>query len=180
MTLRYLPLPLRVVALAPLYAQSPTAEARFEVASVRRNESGTSRGTFRIPESGQVSITNATVKMLVSLAFDAERFTLVAAANSPLLGEGLTDGPKFDVQAKPPDNALPGRQRLMLQVLLADRFHLRVHRETRPTPVYVLKMVRDGRFGPQLARTEDRCVAWRAALVEAVSEIIAAPLYAGS
>jgi uncharacterized protein (TIGR03435 family) len=100
--------------------------------------------------------------MLVMQAYQVDRFSLVAAADHPLLAD-LTSAPAFDVQAKPPDDAPPGTQRLMLQKLLEDRFRLRVHGETRPTAVYVLTVVRKGRLGPDLAPTEKNCAAWRIA-----------------
>lgn len=60
-------------------------------------------------------------------------------------------GERFDIQARPPGDSLsaqwdtsspkiyPGaEERLMLQSLLADRFHLAFHRETQKGPVYLL------------------------------------------
>lgn len=41
----------------------------------------------------------------------------------------------------------------MLQTLLAERFHLKVHREARPIPVYALTVARSG---PKLTRTPEK------------------------
>lgn len=124
---------LLAVTLAPLRAQWPAAPA-FQVASVRRNTTGDSRSSLRLPETGTVSFTNVPIRVLILQAYQMDRFKLVTAVDDSLL-----EGPRFDVQAKPPDDAPPGQQRLMLQRLLADRFNLRMHRERRPIPVYVLK-----------------------------------------
>ena len=104
-----------------------------------------------------MSITNAEIRGLILQAYQTDRFRLVTAVDAALLG-----GPKFDVQAKPPDDAPPGQQRLMLQTLLADRFSLRVHRETRPIPVYALTVSREGRLGPDLQPTDQDCQVWAA------------------
>ena len=151
-------------ALAPVYAQSPTAAPEFEVASVRRNTSGQTRTTWSIPPTGTVSFTNATIRWLIVQAYDLDRFTpLVGASDNPLLRETGDSVPKFDVQAKPPDDAPPGQQRLMLQRLLADRFKLRAHREKRTLPVYALTVAREGSLGPELRPSLQNCVEWGAA-----------------
>jgi uncharacterized protein (TIGR03435 family) len=53
------------------------------------------------------------------------------------------------------------RGRLMLQTLLADRFKLAVHRETKEAPMYALVIARrNGRLGPRLHPTAGDCAAW--------------------
>jgi uncharacterized protein (TIGR03435 family) len=53
------------------------------------------------------------------------------------------------------------RGRLMLQTLLADRFRLAVHRETKEVPMYALAVARrDGKLGPKLHATAVDCAAW--------------------
>ena len=53
----------------------------------------------------------------------------------------------YDVEAKIPPGATEEQFRLMLQRLLAERFKLRVHRETKELPLYSLTV---GRNGPKL------------------------------
>jgi uncharacterized protein (TIGR03435 family) len=53
-----------------------------------------------------------------------------------------TDG--YDVEAKPKGDTDRKQMWLMLQTLLADRFKLTLHRETRKLPVYDLKAVKRG------------------------------------
>jgi uncharacterized protein (TIGR03435 family) len=46
----------------------------------------------------------------------------------------------------------------MLRALLAERFNLAVHKETREMPVFALVLARsDGSFGPQMRRSPDDC-----------------------
>jgi uncharacterized protein (TIGR03435 family) len=151
------------VAVASAQAPAPAPLAlEFEVASVRRNTSGDTRTTWRMPPTGSVSFTNATIRWLIVQAYDLPRFTLVNASDNPLLREP-DSGPKFDVQAKPPDDAPPGQQRLMLQRLLADRFNLRARREKRTLPIYALTVAREGSLGPELRPSVQNCVEWAAA-----------------
>jgi uncharacterized protein (TIGR03435 family) len=48
----------------------------------------------------------------------------------------------------------------MVRTLLADRFNLRVHHESRELPIYALILARaDGKLGPQMRSTEGGCTA---------------------
>ena len=73
---------------------------------------------------------------------------------------------RFDITAKAANSDTPPLQLLaMAQTLLADRFKLRVHRETREVPVYALVMARDDcRLGPRLQKAAADCDALMAAL----------------
>lgn len=68
-----------------------------------------------------------------------------------IIGPDWASSERFDVEAT---HGLPANDRgvlLMLQNLLQDRFALRLHREQRPIPVFVLSKARDdGKLGPQL------------------------------
>jgi uncharacterized protein (TIGR03435 family) len=56
----------------------------------------------------------------------------------------------FDIEARAEGNPTKDQMRLMAQSLLADRFKLRVHFETREGPVFALSLVRPGQIGPKL------------------------------
>src|SRR5579862_6004906 len=51
---------------------------------------------------------------------------------------------RFDIAAKLPDGASQEQFRDMLQTLLTDRFQMKVHRETKDLPVYVLSVAKSG------------------------------------
>jgi uncharacterized protein (TIGR03435 family) len=60
---------------------------------------------------------------------------------------------RFDIQAKSETpNPAKDQMRLMMQSLLAERFKLVVHSETRELSVLALVLVSPGRLGPQLQR----------------------------
>jgi uncharacterized protein (TIGR03435 family) len=62
------------------------------------------------------------------------------------------DSATFDVIANVPKGATREQANLMLQNLLADRFQLKVHRETRELPVFALLVARNG---PKLKASVD-------------------------
>jgi uncharacterized protein (TIGR03435 family) len=57
---------------------------------------------------------------------------------------------QFTVEARPSGNPTKDQIRLMMQALLADRFKLAIHAETRQLPVYALVLDKPGKPGPQL------------------------------
>jgi len=146
-----------VLAAGIVHAQVPQQPA-FEVASIKRNVSGSLSASWRIPPTGIVNITNSTLDTIIRDAYQLEassaHFRLVVPRDSPLFSSWDL---RFDIQAKPPDNAPPGQQFAMLRTLLADRFKLRAHSETRETPVYALSVVREGRLGPLLRSSSVQC-----------------------
>lgn len=164
--------PLAVGALnAPrLRAQSPataTDNPTFEVASLKPNKSGDGRMQIGVHPGGRYTATNMPLRGLIQNAYQLQPFQLVDAP------AWITD--RFDIVAKgepeePGHGALfaarqgPNRNQLMLRALLADRFKLKVHTESREMPVYALTLARgDGRLGPQLKRAAVDCGAMGAA-----------------
>lgn len=66
---------------------------------------------------------------------------------------------RFDITAKAPEGATRSQSELMLRTLLAERFALRIHSETRQTPVYAITVAREGRLGPNMRPSKYDCVA---------------------
>ncbi len=151
-------------------AQSPPASPRpvqkdgrygmpaFEAASV--TSSGTDRLDAHIdtPAGDRFTAMNATLRDLIGFAYGVEparllggpdwlgvdRFEIVAKAERPFpvwTGSG------------PPVPLL-----LMVRTLLADRFGLVVHQETRELPAYALGVARgDRKFGPEITASKLTC-----------------------
>ena len=143
-----------ILAGAGLSAQAPEGQPRFEVASVKPNNSGDMRSMMAWPK-GSLSATNMVLRMLIAHAYEIRlqlmRFVLVGGP------EGLLEE-RYDIQARTPGNAPEGQHFAMLRSLLAERFNLRVRYETRPTPIYALTHAReDRRLGSELRATTVDC-----------------------
>lgn len=94
--------------------------------------------------------TNLTLHQLVAEAFRLRPFQVIG-------GPGWIKIDRFDVNARAPEGTT-GRPDPMLRTLLADRFKLRVHTETKEQQVYALVLARpDGRLGPQLTPSTVDC-----------------------
>ena len=150
-------------------AQGATNDLRFEVASIKRN-SLNDRIVVSQAQNGRVFLRGYTLGMLIQSAYRIQDFQVIG-------GPEWMDGDRFDIQAteppaepevKAPVGATspgpgpPSRRDQMLRTLLAERFELLVHKETRERPVYALVPARDdGRLGPALKPTTIDCATAR-------------------
>lgn len=130
------------------FAQAQSGRA-FEVVSIKPNNSASDQVDLARPKGNRLVATNVSLRMLVMRAFKVKEFELSG-------GPGWTNSSRFDVSAT---TGRPGitepEFKTMLQALLADRFKLRTHRETRPMSIYLLTPI-DG--GPKLANPTGSCV----------------------
>ena len=121
-------------SLATALAQAPALRPEFEVASVKRNRSG-SRPWLVPPVGGRFTATNVPLELLIRNGWHQK----LSGAPSWV----VTDG--YDVSAVASDPNLSRDEfSLMMQNLLRDRFRLKVHTETREARVYVLLPARNG------------------------------------
>lgn len=129
---------LAVVSLVSVQAQPPDVRPEFEVASVKPNLSGSANFLMRPPVDGRFTATNVTLKLLIALAYKVRQLEIVG-------GPAWIDSARYDVNAKAASgNANDDQSRLMLQLLLKDRFQLKVHREMKQMPVYELLPAKNG------------------------------------
>jgi bla regulator protein BlaR1 len=108
----------------------------FEVATVKPNHSGSMAVNLRQRPGGGVISTNGSIRMLIQQAYDLRPFQIVGAPS-------WLDADRFDINAKA-TGAKQEQIRLMMQRLLAERFKLAVHRETRDLPMYTLVIAKGG------------------------------------
>jgi uncharacterized protein (TIGR03435 family) len=111
-------------------------EPRFDVASVKINTSGAAASRF-LHTGGMIDGRNIVLKLLLNYAYGVEAFNISG-------GPGWINSDRFDVQAKATPNTSDSQMKMMTQALLADRFGLQVHRETKDSRVLVLTAVKGG------------------------------------
>lgn len=138
------------VNLASTAAQSaPALATAYEVISVKPAKPGCPGMSFG-GSPGRISAQCITLWGLIYNAYDVRSFQ----DHPPGLPK-WADSALFDVDAKVDDQTtialknLPGEAlekqiQIMRQSLLADRFHLRVHYESRVEPIYELVAAKDG------------------------------------
>src|SRR5580693_2139885 len=119
----------------------PAALPEFEAVSIKPNKSGEVRANFHPSPGGRLNATNVTAKALVEWAYGVRDFQL---SGEP----GWADSERFDVAAKSDGNPrydfLKPELETMFRSVLADRFKLTVHRETKELPVYSLVVAKNG------------------------------------
>jgi uncharacterized protein (TIGR03435 family) len=149
---------LAAAGLVSLHAQAPVpqdASPTFEVASIKRNTSGTGNITMQMAPGGRLNFVNMPVRALIVRAYQLQPFQVIG-------GPAWLANDRFDIIAKAEGDATPPQTNLMLRTLLADRFKLVVHTETRELPVYHLVKARpDGNLGPALKPAAVDCAAGR-------------------
>ena len=145
----------RVIAVAvvviPLSSQVATPQKpSFEVSSVKPNKSGPNAGPMSSAGTRFVA-TNVTLRELVTYAYrqpEDQALQIIGAPN-------WANSDRFDIEGRAAgeERAIPQQQmRLMIQALLEDRFALKLHREARDVPVYILT----GKEGPKFKLSEDQ------------------------
>jgi uncharacterized protein (TIGR03435 family) len=121
-------------------AQDAGSKVTFEVASVKPSpplESTSGRATpTGVPGPGRYERRNARLTELIMVAYGLKAYQVLGP---PWL---LTE--RYEISAKLPNGATKNQVPVMLQALLADRFHLQAHRETREMPAYELVIAKGG------------------------------------
>jgi bla regulator protein blaR1 len=121
---------------------------QFEAASVKPSEPGNLRGaTYEFLPGAGLRVTNGTLKGMLETAYDLRQFQIFG-------GPSWVNSERYDVLAKSPSGEFGTRAgnsieeikavRSRLQALLAERFQLRVHRETKELSEYALEIGKDG------------------------------------
>src|SRR5215469_18442755 len=126
-----------IAGISILSAQSPTRPA-FEVASVKLSaalEQGYGLGVA--PAGNRFTAHNVPARMLILWAYDLAAWQVSG-------GPAWLDSDRFEIDAKPEHPMSREDTMLMVQSLLAERFLLSMHRETKEMPRYSLKVDNGG------------------------------------
>jgi len=143
------------VAVMPVASQAPPAQKpSFEVVSIKPTKSG---GMLTMPPmmmGSRLLATNVTLKDLLFFAYSPQSGTFLY--EQIIGGPSWIDTDHFDIEAQAKGNSgpiSPDKMRVTVQVLLEDRFQLKVHRETREMPVLDLVV---GESGLKMKLSEDQ------------------------
>ena len=115
----------------------------FDVASVkvtqyRRPADGPLFSDVKIASPGRLVAINASLYECIEWAYQLREYQF---SGPDWLKAG---GANYDIEAKAPPETPPQQIRLMLQTLLTERFHMKVHRESRTLAVYDLVIAKKG------------------------------------
>src|SRR5689334_19123490 len=133
---------MRLLALL-LALAAQAAPTTFEVASVKPHAPGNPRAMMVADASGRFTAVGISLAMLIRTTYGLQE--------DQVIGPEWLRSERFDVTAKAADGTSPTAMGPMLQALLADRFQLTSHRETRELPVFAIVKARgDGQLGPRL------------------------------
>lgn len=131
------------LSLSGLYGQQLSSEPAFEVATIKPAPPITpamaAAGEFHVgmkADQAHVDIGYASLTELIRIAYGVKL--------SQVSGPQWMADRKWDVLAKIPDGVPAAQIPQMLQALLAERFGLTVHRESRQTAVYTLEVAKGG------------------------------------
>lgn len=127
------------------------AQESFEVASIKPGDPADRRMMINVAPGGRFRTVNAPVTLLIRVAYQVQDFQILGAPE-------WAKSERYDIEAKSGDDAAEDpakmnpeqreafqkRFQAKVQTLLADRFGLKLHRETREMPVYELIVAKNG------------------------------------
>jgi len=144
-------------APTPPNATPSAAPLTFDASSIHPSKTTTTttssgieiERTFTRTTPDGYSVENGTVKYLIMEAYNVKWDSIVG-------GPVWLGSDHFDIDAKvtpaadaPPPKLTSAQRKLMIQSLLADRFKLIVHNETKDAPIYELDLAKSGSKLPE-------------------------------
>lgn len=122
---------------------APGVPLEFEAATVKSSappEAG--RGFMGLnggpgtADPSQIKFTNLPLRTILANAYQVKRYQIE--------GPGWIDTERYDIVARVPAGATADQAKAMMRNLLAERFQMKVHRETKELPAYVLTVAKNG------------------------------------
>jgi uncharacterized protein (TIGR03435 family) len=147
----------------PQWQTDAGGKMAFDVASVKQNKSGPppsgempstsfplNPGDVYSPTGGLFRGTNLPLVAVIAFAYKLD-VTDFLRSQLPKWATVY----RVDIAARAAGNPTKDQMRLMMQSLLADRFKMAIHFETREVPVFGLVLDKPGKTGPQLRPHSD-------------------------
>ncbi len=133
-----------LLSIALVCAQD--AGPAFEVASVKVGNSGPEAPNGFFPTPGRLRVTNTTLERLIQSAYHMKTGMLFGTT-------AWMASERFDIDAKATEKSSFDDDMVMLRALLADRFQLKFHRETRQLKMQALVLTKGG---PKFQASKDQ------------------------
>jgi uncharacterized protein (TIGR03435 family) len=122
------------------FGQPAETPPSFEVASVKPSlpaaEGMRLQPNLITPSPGGVTMTSTSFKAVVQWAYHLQSIQVV--------GPAWLDSNRYDIVAKASAASSPEQLRRMMQTLLAQRFQLTFHRDTKVMPAYIVSVAKGG------------------------------------
>jgi uncharacterized protein (TIGR03435 family) len=129
---------LTVLASVAVFGQTPPVRLEFEVASIKASSPSTT-GQVNVGvqiDGAQVHCANFSLREYIRLAYRVKDYQIS--------GPDWLASERFDIAAKLPAGAKREQVPDMMQSLLADRFGVKMHRETKELPAYAIVVGKGG------------------------------------
>jgi len=122
------------------------ANPSFEVATIKPSRPDEPGKAFLV-RGDRFKTVNTTLMDIITFAYDVQQKQVVG-------GPSWMDSEKFDIDAKPDVPGVPSGTQLktMVKKLLADRFQLKFHKDTKEMSAYVLTVTKGG---PKMTKDEN-------------------------
>jgi uncharacterized protein (TIGR03435 family) len=136
---------LAVIMACGAFGQTAAAPPSFEVASIKAAAPPVG-GKLMIRmggDPGRADYSNVSLRDIIRQAYGVKDYQIS--------GPDWLNSARFDIVAKIPDGTPKDQVPLMWQTLLAERFNLQIHRETKELPMYALVV---GKSGPKMKESE--------------------------
>lgn len=138
------------------WSQTPDKSLTFDAASVKPADMPKPDGRGRIfiappsggpgtKDPGRIRYPFMNLKTLLMTAYDMKTYQIV--------GPPWLDSERFEITATMPPETTNEQFHIMLQNLLAERFKMVVHRETKELPMYALQVAKNG---PKLTESDGK------------------------
>jgi len=123
------------IPIALVFLSAAMAQPVFDAASVRASQAGDRREGIQA-NPGSLNMRNVSLKSAIRWAYHVMDYQVS--------GPDWLGFERFDIVAKAAGPAPEAELRTMLQALLAERFKLVLHKETKELPAYVLLVAKGG------------------------------------
>jgi uncharacterized protein (TIGR03435 family) len=148
----------RAQSATPDWEKAAGSKIMFDVASVKQDKANPTATSMQenVPldagngfthTGGLFRATNIPLHWYIRFAYRLET-TEFGEIMDELPRWALTN--RYDIEARAPGDPTKDQYRLMMQALLADRFKLALHFETKPMPIFGLVLNKPGKLGPKL------------------------------